>query len=106
MECGSLKCSVRWYHPTCIGVHDVPDEWYCSQKCEENGYSFCVCREKRDEPQITCKAGDNCKRDRIYHMRCVGYVPELQIGGMFESSYNFTIVEYLLQRQFQLLGNI
>ena len=65
------------FHYSCaeIDINNPPQNWYCSDDCEnfQNEYGYCRCRTDlgEDEPMIGCAAGEKCLRVEWYHMKCV-----------------------------------
>ena len=65
------------FHYSCVAVDpdNLPDSWYCSDKCRnrKSFYRYCHCHEDLgpDEPMIGCSAGGKCSGTEWYHMNCV-----------------------------------
>ena len=96
VRCCNSKCSVQWYHYTCIGVTsmDVVNDWWCSDSCENSGnYVYCLCGKSTDENDcmVQCELGNDCLKSEWYHPSCLCMKSE-DLPGLCTSSCVYVYV--------------
>ena len=79
VQCCSNLCGSSWFHPSCVGLEEIPrhDDWFCSEECSEDGaYVYCFCHKQIGGTMAQCELMDKCKRYEWYHLDCL--TPEAQ----------------------------